>query len=407
MSQHDGNIANSDGLTVRGDINNALAALMSNNSGATAPSTTFAYMWWPDTTTGLMKQRNAADSDWVSKGTLAEVIEDFTTARKNKVDILPGRNMIINGDGVIAQRALGSAVNDDVYTFDRWIVLSDGNGVVTPDQETADLPAGARSAMKLTVAVANKKFGLLQIVEGANCKQVIDDVASLSVQLEASGLDNVRLGILSWTGTEDAPTSDIVSAWNAAGVDPTLVTNWAYENTPANIDVSGGSWAGAEALNASIDTASTKQVAVFIWVDDTDAAVSDTLKVSQVQLEPGAVATPFEQKPIQTELALCQRYAYTADRDLQGSAASATVAMFHVSYPVTMRAVPTVTLIDSTPTIEEFFIGNSTGTGSAIAASDLGKEGSKIAINGFTGLTAGSFSTGDNGSPIVLFEAEL
>jgi len=32
--------------------------------------------------------------------------------------------------------------------------------------------------------------------------------------------------------------------------------------------------------------------------------------VSQVQLEAGSVATPFEQRPIGTELALCQRYYY-------------------------------------------------------------------------------------------------
>lgn len=35
------------------------------NSGATAPSSTTPYMLWMDTTTGALKQRNAADSAWV------------------------------------------------------------------------------------------------------------------------------------------------------------------------------------------------------------------------------------------------------------------------------------------------------------------------------------------------------
>jgi hypothetical protein len=35
---------------------------------------------------------------------------------------------------------------------------------------------------------------------------------------------------------------------------------------------------------------------------------SGTFEIAQVQLEPGPVATPFEQRPIGTELALCQRY---------------------------------------------------------------------------------------------------
>ena len=70
MAQHDYVIANASGLAVRQDINNALAAVVSNNSGSAAPSTTYAYMWWSDTTTGLLKQRNAANSAWITVGTL-------------------------------------------------------------------------------------------------------------------------------------------------------------------------------------------------------------------------------------------------------------------------------------------------------------------------------------------------
>ena len=72
MAQHDMNLANADGAAFRADANNALAALVSNNSGATAPATTFAFQWWADTTTGLLKIRNAANSAWVTVGTLAD-----------------------------------------------------------------------------------------------------------------------------------------------------------------------------------------------------------------------------------------------------------------------------------------------------------------------------------------------
>lgn len=74
MSQHDMSLANAAGAAFRADLNDALAALVSNSSGATAPSTTFAYQWWADTTTGLLKIRNAANSGWVTVGTLASTL---------------------------------------------------------------------------------------------------------------------------------------------------------------------------------------------------------------------------------------------------------------------------------------------------------------------------------------------
>ena len=71
MATHDYVIANGTGAAVRSDLNDALAAIVSNNSSATAPATTYAYQWWPDTTTGLLKIRNAANNAWVTVGTLA------------------------------------------------------------------------------------------------------------------------------------------------------------------------------------------------------------------------------------------------------------------------------------------------------------------------------------------------
>ena len=65
MATHDYVIANGSGAAVRQDLNNALAAIASNNSSATQPATTYAYMWWADTTAGQLKQRNSANSDWI------------------------------------------------------------------------------------------------------------------------------------------------------------------------------------------------------------------------------------------------------------------------------------------------------------------------------------------------------
>ena len=64
-------VSNGTGAAVRSDINGQLAAIVTNNSGAVEPTTTYAYQWWADTTTGLLKIRNAANSAWVTVGTLA------------------------------------------------------------------------------------------------------------------------------------------------------------------------------------------------------------------------------------------------------------------------------------------------------------------------------------------------
>ena len=66
MAQHDYVIDNQSGASFRADLNVALSAIVSNNSGATEPSTTYAYQTWADTTAGVMKLRNAANSAWIT-----------------------------------------------------------------------------------------------------------------------------------------------------------------------------------------------------------------------------------------------------------------------------------------------------------------------------------------------------
>ena len=66
MATHDYIISNASGASVRADLNNALAAIVSNNSNATSPATTYAFQFWADTTTGQLKIRNAANSAWIT-----------------------------------------------------------------------------------------------------------------------------------------------------------------------------------------------------------------------------------------------------------------------------------------------------------------------------------------------------
>lgn len=70
MSQHDYNIANATAPNARADINNALVAIVSQNSGAAEPTSTFANMIWYDSSANILKMRNEADNAWITLSTL-------------------------------------------------------------------------------------------------------------------------------------------------------------------------------------------------------------------------------------------------------------------------------------------------------------------------------------------------
>lgn len=78
MAIHDYVIDNQSASSFRSDLNNALQAIVTQNSNATAPTTTYANMFWYDTTANQIKKRNEANSGWVVLGTIEEVSGTFT-----------------------------------------------------------------------------------------------------------------------------------------------------------------------------------------------------------------------------------------------------------------------------------------------------------------------------------------
>jgi hypothetical protein len=78
MSQNDLVIANQTFPATRADINSALQALGSLNSGPSEPSTLYANMLWYDTTYNILKMRSEADDAWIDVGTLDQSLNTFT-----------------------------------------------------------------------------------------------------------------------------------------------------------------------------------------------------------------------------------------------------------------------------------------------------------------------------------------
>ncbi|MEX2629479.1 MAG: hypothetical protein WD341_06025 [Tistlia sp.] len=99
------------------------------------------------------------------------------------------------------------------------------------------------------------------------------------------------------------------------------------------------------------------------------------------QLEPGAIATPFERRPLAAELALCQRYyeAVAGNITMQKLRESDRIRTAHAHWKVTKRVTPTVTKTD---TLEGF--------------SSIGLSPS---VSGFSLQTGGS--GGDASAPFI------
>lgn len=76
MATHDYVINDQTTPAFRSDLNSVLSAIVSNNSSTSAPSPTFANMWWMDTTNNYLKIRDKNDANWIIVGEM-----DVTNSR--------------------------------------------------------------------------------------------------------------------------------------------------------------------------------------------------------------------------------------------------------------------------------------------------------------------------------------
>ena len=109
MANHDYVIDNQTFPATRTDLNNALSAIVSNNSSSSEPSTKYAYQWWYDTSSNTLKFRNADNDAWVSFA-----IFDMSTDTVNIVDstvTLSSLSSLFHDRG-----AYGSASSPITYT---------------------------------------------------------------------------------------------------------------------------------------------------------------------------------------------------------------------------------------------------------------------------------------------------
>jgi hypothetical protein len=180
MAQADYIIANGTGAAVRSDLNGQLAAIVSNNSGATEPATMYAYQWWADTTAGLLKLRNSANNAWI---TLREL--DGTLLMEDGTAAAPGLSFASDPDSGIFRggaNELGIATNgvERVEFGTSEVVFNDGGAnydfriegdtnanlfFVDASAEAVGIGTSAPSA-KLSVSLGGVAGTIAQLTDG-------------------------------------------------------------------------------------------------------------------------------------------------------------------------------------------------------------------------------------------------
>lgn len=289
------------------------------------------------------------------------------------------RNRIINGDMRVDQRLAGTqgtyvynAPQESKYGVDRWSTtffsFTSGAGNMAYLQSVADAPAGFMKSLKITsisgftAGGANSGIGgfITQSIEGQN----IADFALpsggfcamvLSLWVKASKVGTVSISVESnatggchWLSTV---TINAANTWEYKVVHiPASSFGAINKDTTAGLVVNIGLTSNGSWLVNTPNQWNTDANRGVLAPNQTQfmSGAGDTFQLTGVQLEKGTQATPFEHRPIGTELALCQRYFV---KETQGNAYKAILCStgyprtyyMVVDLPIPMRSTPTYT----------------------------------------------------------------
>jgi len=280
------------------------------------------------------------------------------------------RNIIINGDMSIAQRSTSEInVSTGYRTCDRWRI-SRGAGQITMSQAT-DAPTGSGfvKSLKFLEASSGANPGasdvnlITQRIEGQNLQYLLKGTSSaksltLSFWIKASVTgtyiahltddDNSRF-------ISKAYTVSSANTWEYKTITFPPDTTGAFANDNGrSLDVELYFGAGSNFTSGTLNTTWNSYTAANQAVGQVNALASanDYVQFTGVQLEAGEVASDFEFLPVDVNLQRCQRYYYlhvsgSQDVGVGGYYISSQI-FFNITFPNTMRAVPTVVYVSGT-----------------------------------------------------------
>jgi hypothetical protein len=237
-----------------------------------------------------------------------------------------GRNRIINGDMRISQRgdytSATAIPTSGTYYLDRFKCRR--NGVTGTFTHKLNQTLGNNNVVNTlrfdVTSTTTGRVELSQIIEDFNWFK--NKTITFSAQVKSNST-NARL------------------VFNADG---------GGGSTASTAHTGGGEW---ELLTGTATlTSGVTGVQIYAGIqgagtgDAIGVTSGDYFEISEIQIEAGSVATPFEHRQYGQELALCQRYFYrmSGNDALQDSyQVTQGFTMGIYWFPVTMRATPTLT----------------------------------------------------------------
>ena len=340
----------------------------------------------------------------------AKKLPYFTGAGQMGVaDLFSNRNAIINGEFNIWQRGSSfSNIADAAFFADRWKYLKGSTAAHTVSRST-DVPTAAQAGRLFNYSAlidcttlassigATERIGILQIIEGYNWLPLAQKEITLSFWVKATKAGTYCISLQNAASDRTIVKEYAINASNT----------WEYKTITFPASPSVGTWdyttgAGLQII-WTLAAGTNFQGTPGIWstsnlistssqVNGVDSTAND-FRLCGVQLEFGSVATAFEQRSIQHELGLCQRY-YEKSYDINASPGTITDlgkkighagyygrVLSNIFFKVRKRATPTISHY-SPATGSANGRNESSGSDISLGAFNVAEEGYCISRSG-------------------------
>jgi len=374
----------------------------------------------------------------LSKVDLANQVEN-QLPQSLVADNVPFRNIIINGDMSIAQRATStsSITGDGYHTVDRMNTLISSAGTWTQSQSTT-VPSGQgfATSLKMDCTTADGSLGssdavrIQQRIEGQNLQYLKKGTSSaesttLSFWVRSNKTGTYAIYLYDQDNARSiSQTYSISSAdtWEKKTITFAGDTSGAFDNDNAlslqlNFVLAAGTDWTSGTLNTSWNSFSQANSAVG-QVNLADST-SNEWYITGIQLEAGQTASEFEFLPYDVNLRRCHRYCLIlgdapggatydyADNGVIGHYYNSTDFYPNWFYPVPMRSTPGVSFSTTGSGLGDVSSENTakTGTSAGTNATSSTNINFRVSTASATQGSGGAFNFA--ASNYVILSAEL